>query len=66
MDALLHGFKRAGLEAFFILIALAVLGAFFAPYFGWTPSTSGEGPLLLLFALVYMALRTYFLSKKPT
>jgi hypothetical protein len=66
MDALMHGFKRAGLEAFFILIALAVLGAFFAPYFGWTPSTSGEGPLLLLLALLYVAVRTYLLLKKPT
>jgi hypothetical protein len=66
MDELMHDLKRAGLEAFFILIALAVLGAFFAPYFGWTPSTSGEGPMLLLLALMYTGVRSYLLWKRPT
>jgi hypothetical protein len=66
MDSLWHDLKKAGLEAVGLFIAFTALGALAAPYFGWTPSTSGEGPIVLLFVVVYVVVRVYLSRKDPT
>jgi hypothetical protein len=66
MNELLHDLKKVGLEAVGLFVAFTAVAALAAPYFGWTPSTSGEGPIVLLFVSIYVVVRLYLLQKDPT